>query len=144
MNITTIEEIKKFCMNNAGKMASGSNIKSQHVKGRIIAFDLDKKVLLEIEGSAKNPKIPNPLPSIPYRVGEWYRVIADCGTGVSISWASLKLLEGDDAIDVLSKPMPSMPSSPPSTYVEAKRSGCGHEECLDGWCHRRYAGIGYL
>lgn len=137
--MASLQEVQEFCIKNAGKVASGVNRNGSPISGRILAFNGYGDVLLETDPNKKNDKVPNPLPKVPYKLGDWYRVIADCGIGMSVKFDTITLEE--KATTAQPKPTSTPSFDQPTTYVQAKPSNrCGHDEC-DSWCHRKYVGL---
>lgn len=138
-----MDELKTFCVDNAGKMATGKNGKGANAltfSGRIIAYKLSTRagaiILLEASNGEKNKRIPNPLPSIPFLVGEWMRVISDCNIGSPVLADTVSLgttVKIDDKVIGVAQEVQA------STQVTINKV-CPHPEC-DTWCHRAYAGI---
>jgi hypothetical protein len=149
----TKQDLIDFCVENAGKMASGKHVRSREVKrGRIIAFTVDQYgrplILLENANDVEKTDLPNPLPSIPYVMGNWFRVTSPAKMG-DMCLAETVVLE-EEASDHGACPV--QPSAPPTQgtlkaiveqgkATQAARRKCDHQECDPDWCHRKYAGI---
>lgn len=141
----TKKELEDFCVENAGKIASGrSRGTARTVKGRIIAFTVDQfnqaLILLEDEKGPDNKNVPNPLPSIPYSIKGWSRVVSPSKIGFPVF---------ADTVVVVSEVSDQIPATAPKavkqvddTYIpDTVAKICIHNECDPTWCHRKYAGI---
>jgi hypothetical protein len=137
--LSTPEEIAEFCIANACKMASGIAIYAKTgstMRGRIIGYSA-RSILLEDPNGKLNAAVPYPLPSVPYLLDRWHRLISPVNLGVAIDPSTIVLEE-------VSKPEVATTSAPVYTPVvkeilaQARRK-CEHD-CCDTWCKVKYYG----
>jgi hypothetical protein len=97
----TPEQIKDFCMVNAGKLARGYDIHNYVlVKGRIVAFSA-MFILVELEndrGTGFYPSTPDPLPEIPFVIGNWHYVVPT--NKICALVRNIELVETDKTLSV--------------------------------------------
>lgn len=99
------EEVKNFCVKNAGRVASGKRIHNKDfIIGRITSFAEDGIFLEVKQKNYINDKLPDPLPEIPYFDNLFYWVISPCCYGDSVfADDSLTLILDKDEIKDLMK-----------------------------------------
>ena len=150
----TRDDLIDFCVENAGKVASGKHVRSGEIKrGRIIAFTVDQYsrplILLENVNDVEKKDLPNPLPSIPFLMGNWFRVISPAKMG-DMCLADTVVIDEEVSDHGACPIQPSTPQPVQGTLkaiveqgkaAQAARRKCDHSECDPDWCHRKYAGI---
>lgn len=130
-------EVKRFCIENAGKMATGvRNGTATYFSGRITGFtiDTDNVAWISLEDtSLKKKDIPNPLPEIPYYRHGWYCVLSDCHSGRVVRANTVRLLETQVSVK-------NEDGKVIGTLKEITKEIC-HKDCDPGWCHLKYVGL---
>ena len=163
----TKQELKDFCVKNAGKMAFGKDRSTDaQRRGRIIAYAIDQfnkpLILLEDEKGKSNDKVPNPLPSIPYETHGWWRVISPAKTGTPVKADTVVLEDEIQAATHCScghgpashqtyeivkgtQGCTSCWACNPAPKASAQPTGdnrmCSHPQC-GSWCHIAYITTG--
>lgn len=139
----TPKELEKFCVENAGKMASGvaRGSESKIIKGRILGFTIDQHdtllILLEMENGTENKNL-GPLPKIPSFIGGWHRVISPSKVGAAAIAYTVKL---DEVAVQDTTPAPQINGHDVTISSAQPRGVCKHSECDLTWCHRAYVGV---
>ncbi len=129
-----LEKLSKFCLDNAGKIASGEDKDGKKHSGRILSYAPSKSggwIILEDTRLGKK-QLPNPLPNTPHLDNKWYCVITDCHLGYACLADSVKLV-----VEAKISTPPTITPAP----VKATTYKCGHEKCVDGFCVPLYCGF---
>lgn len=147
MEFKTEQELKDFCIANAGKEATGMTSSSgvgAKVTGRIVAYGTTSKTyLILIENKSGQKKdLPDPLPQVPFKKDRWQCVTSPANLG----WACVA-----STVDLVSdqSPQPEAKVEEPKVTTKAEvktttkaKSVCDHYVCSgDTFCHIRYAGL---
>lgn len=136
----TKEELKDFCLENAGKLASGKyGDAGRVVQGRIIAYMMTSThglILLEDAKSKFNTKLPEPLPTVPYQdTGKgWHRLVSPAKLGFPCVADTIVVVEevSDQKVEAVANP---------SVQAPKVSRVCIHNVCDDTWCHLKYSGV---
>lgn len=157
----TKQELHDFCINNAGKIATGkyrgpqswNNVKTGTPtvkRGRIIAFTIDQfdngLILLEDVNGKDKKDLPNPLPAIPHYMDGWFRVVSPAKLGFPV-YADSVVLESENPSVAIQVSIQDGISADVqrdialATLAPQESKVCIHKECDATWCHRKYAGI---
>lgn len=137
----TPDELSKFCIDNAGKDASGEDKDGKMHSGRILAYLASNSggwIVLEDNKLGKK-KLPSPLPTIPFLDNKWYCVVTDCHLGVACRAGSVKIA-GTPNLSNSIPPQNITAQAPSKASVKAPRP-CGHNECHIDWCWKKYIGL---
>lgn len=130
----TLQEIRQFCIENAGGVASGIGEGNREYTGRILAYGMKHQlILLENDSLPENNDIPNPLPRFPYEMDNWGRVLSPCRKGIAVKAISVKLIGAGSVVKNDKEKVIGI--------VKSITQNLCHPECDLLWCHRKYAGL---
>lgn len=142
----TKKDLKDFCIENAGKIASGRYrgiTPTKIVKGRILAFVVDQfnqaLILLEDPKGKDNADLPNPLPTIPYTSKGWQRVVSPSKMGFPV-YAESVVVEAAVS-DQNSAPVKAVTTDVATHIPDTEPTVCMHTSCDPTWCHLKYVGL---
>ncbi len=140
-----IEELEKFCMENASWTATGKDKDGKERSGRILAYTPSKSggwILLE-DVKLPKKKLPDPLPKVPFIDGRWHCVVGACHFGIAVLADSVRLMPKAIGSATIAVETQTPEPAPKKAYVG--KSKCNHPhypECPDPtWCSAAYAGF---